>query len=102
MRSIVVLGLLSCLPISVFGQGSAATSTTLAITSSAGPVTTVPAGTVVTLTATVTAGASPVTTGQVNFCDASVGVYYKNGMAWIASQPYAPRVQRKGVWSMRG
>ena len=29
-------------------------------------------------------------------------VYYKNGMAWIASQPYAPRVQRNVVWSMRG
>ena len=49
----------------------AATSTTLAVTEGGNPVTTVASGTVVTLTATVRDGATPVTLGQVNFCDAT-------------------------------
>jgi hypothetical protein len=52
-------------------QARTATTTTLAVTSSNGPVTTVPSGAVVTLTATVKAGSSLVSPGQVNFCDAS-------------------------------
>jgi hypothetical protein len=44
---------------------------TLAVASGGKAVTTVAAGSIVTLTATVKAGAAPVTTGQVNFCDAS-------------------------------
>jgi Chitobiase/beta-hexosaminidase C-terminal domain/FG-GAP-like repeat/Bacterial Ig-like domain (group 3) len=47
------------------------TTTTLAVTSGTGAVTTVPAGSVVALTATVNAGSTAVTAGQVNFCDAS-------------------------------
>ncbi|MFZ0305122.1 MAG: FG-GAP-like repeat-containing protein [Terracidiphilus sp.] len=47
------------------------TATTLAITSGGSAVTTVTSGSVVTLTATVLAGTTPVTVGQVNFCDAS-------------------------------
>jgi hypothetical protein len=46
------------------------TTTSLAITSGGSAVTTVASGSVVTLTATVYAGAAPVTTGEVNFCDA--------------------------------
>jgi len=49
----------------------AATTTTLAVTSGGSTVTTVAAGSVVTLTATVKAGTTPVTIGQVNFCDAA-------------------------------
>ena len=49
----------------------AATTTTMAVTSGGSTVTTVAAGNVVTLTATVKAGATAVTIGQVNFCDAS-------------------------------
>ncbi len=49
----------------------AATSTTLAITSSGTETTSVASGTVVTLTATVKAGATAVQLGQVNFCDAA-------------------------------
>jgi hypothetical protein len=45
--------------------------TTLAVTSAGSPVTTAASGSVVTLTAMVTAGGTPVTVGQVNFCDAS-------------------------------
>jgi Big-like domain-containing protein/VCBS repeat protein len=48
-----------------------ATSTTLAVTASDAPVTAVSAGSVVTLTAKVQAGSTSVTTGQVNFCDAT-------------------------------
>jgi hypothetical protein len=48
-----------------------ATNTVLAVTAGGTPVTTVAQGTVVTLTATVTAGSTPVTPGTVNFCDAA-------------------------------
>jgi hypothetical protein len=47
------------------------TATTLAATSGGNAVTTVAQGSVVVLTATVTSGGAPVTTGQVNFCDAT-------------------------------
>lgn len=45
------------------------TATTLAISATGGPATTIPAGTVITLTAAVTSG-TPATFGQVGFCDA--------------------------------
>jgi FG-GAP-like repeat/Bacterial Ig-like domain (group 3)/Abnormal spindle-like microcephaly-assoc'd, ASPM-SPD-2-Hydin len=48
-----------------------ATSTTLSVTSGGSPVTSVTPGTVVLLTAQVRVGSTPVTAGQVNFCDAS-------------------------------
>jgi hypothetical protein len=48
-----------------------ATTTTLTISANGATVTTVPAKTPVTLTATVTTGGSPVVLGQVNFCDAT-------------------------------
>jgi hypothetical protein len=48
-----------------------ATSTTLTVTSGESTVTSVTPGTAVLLTANVTAGTTPVTAGQVNFCDAS-------------------------------
>ena len=63
-----------------FGQGvgllpawaaPAPTITTLSVTSGGNAVTTVAPGSVVTLTATVMAGSTPVTPGQVNFCDAT-------------------------------
>ena len=55
----------------VYAAAPTPTTTTMTVTSGGGPVTTVPSGTVVTLTATVNAGATAVTPGQVNFCDAS-------------------------------
>src|ERR1700678_227376 len=64
-----------------FGQGvgmlpawaaPAPTITTLSVTSDGNAVATVASGTVVTLTATVMAGTTPVTPGQVEFCDATV------------------------------
>jgi hypothetical protein len=48
-----------------------ATSTTLSVTSGGSAVTSVTPGTVVLLTAHVSVGTTPVTAGQVNFCDAS-------------------------------
>jgi len=56
---------------SAHAQTKAATNTTLTMTAGGVVVTSVHPGTVVTLTATVTAGGSPVTPGLVNFCDAS-------------------------------
>jgi hypothetical protein len=50
----------------------AATTTTLAVTSGGKAAASVASGTPVTLTATVTAGSTKVTTGLVSFCDASV------------------------------
>ena len=47
------------------------TTTTLAVSSAGFPVSLVSLGSVVTLTAQVSAGATPVTAGQVNFCDAA-------------------------------
>jgi trimeric autotransporter adhesin len=63
-----------------FGQGvgllpawaaPAPTITTLSVTSGGNAVTTVAQGSVVTLAATVMTGGTPVTPGQVNFCDAT-------------------------------
>ena len=50
----------------------ATVSTTLAITSGGSPVTTIATGAAATLTASVSAGTTPLSTGQVNFCDATV------------------------------
>ena len=50
---------------------AAPTTTTLTVTSSGSEVTTVAAGTVMTLTATVISGSTPVNPGQVRFCDAA-------------------------------
>lgn len=50
---------------------AAQTTTTLAITATSGTVTTITSGSAVTLTATVSAGTTSVTVGQVNFCDAT-------------------------------
>src|ERR1700761_7297079 len=47
------------------------TTTALSVTSDGSAVSSVASGTVVTLTAIVTAGSTPVTPGQVKFCDAA-------------------------------
>jgi hypothetical protein len=52
-------------------EAKTVTSTAMTVTSVGHPVTTVSAGTVVTLTATVNAGATALETGQVSFCDAT-------------------------------
>jgi hypothetical protein len=48
-----------------------ATSTTLALTAAGNPASSITAGTLVKATATVNAGSAPLTTGTVNFCDAT-------------------------------
>jgi hypothetical protein len=63
------LGLLGSMPQA--GAASVPTTTTLAVTSGGSAVTTVTSGSVVTLTATVLAGTTSVTVGQVNFCNAA-------------------------------
>jgi hypothetical protein len=49
----------------------AASTTKLAVTSGGSPAISAPLGTALTLTATVTAGSTPVAAGTVNFCDAT-------------------------------
>lgn len=66
----LVLAALLCAT-SVVAQTKTATTTTLALTSGGAPVTSVTAGTVVTLTASVKAGSTAVNPGQVDFCDAT-------------------------------
>ncbi|MGB6827183.1 MAG: FG-GAP-like repeat-containing protein [Terracidiphilus sp.] len=84
------------------GATPAPTATTLAITSGGSAVTTVTSGTVVTLTATVLAGTTPVTVGQVKFCDASA-TYCEDihivGTAQLTSAGSATYKFRPGVGS---
>src|ERR1039457_4057698 len=61
-----------CVALPLFSGTPAATTTTLTITSGGSAVTTVVSGTVVTLTAAANSGASAISVGQVNFCDATV------------------------------
>jgi trimeric autotransporter adhesin len=69
---ILTLGVVACGGLQqAWAVSPAATTTTLAVTSAGGAVTTVAFGSVVVLTATVNAGSTAVTTGQVNFCDAN-------------------------------
>ncbi len=73
ISSLVVLGItastLFLLP--AYAATPAATTTTRSITESGQAVNTVPQGSLLSLTATVTSGAGSVTTGQVSFCDAA-------------------------------
>ena len=60
----------------------AATVTTLAVTAAGSPVTSIPAFTAVTLTATVTSNGTPTTRGQVYFCNAiEPACNYTNNLA---------------------
>jgi hypothetical protein len=77
--SILILG---CSAMSAFAAGTAST-TTLSVMSVGSLVTTVASGTVVTLQATVAAGAQ-VTPGTVQFCDTSVNATC-TGAAFVAS-----------------
>ena len=66
----------------------ASTATTIAITSSGSPVTSVASGALVTLTAQAMNGSTPLTTGQVNFCDAaapSCDALHRVGIAQLTS-----------------
>jgi hypothetical protein len=94
-----------------FGQGvgllpawaaPAPTITTLSVTSGGNAVTTVAAGSVVTLTATVLAGSTPVTPGQVNFCDAMAKFctdIHMLGTAQLTAKGTATLKYRPGVGS---
>jgi len=74
LAKLIPFGLaLVCIFASVPAQATvpSATTTTLAITSGGSAANSVASHSVVSLTATVMAGSAPVTTGQVNFCDAT-------------------------------
>lgn len=71
-QAVVVVGLMVLGGTSsAFGAGGAPTATALKISAAGSPVMSVAKGTVVTLTATVTLGGSPLNPGQVKFCDAA-------------------------------
>jgi len=83
-------------------QTKPATTTTLAVTSAGSVITTVSSGSVVTLTATVVAGSTPVTPGQVNFCDASAKYcsdIHLLGTAQLTSAGTATVKSRPGIGS---
>jgi hypothetical protein len=61
-----------------------ATTTTLALTSGGVAASSVASGTAVTLTATVVSGTTPVTPGQVNFCDALATYCTDIHLRWTA------------------
>ena len=97
-----IAALMAC----VWSQGAAAqaaqTTTVLTVTSGGAGVTTVAAGSVVTLTAAVNAGATAVTTGQVNFCDARAAYctdIHILGMAQLTSAGTATVRMRPGLGS---
>jgi hypothetical protein len=66
--AILLLLVLSAVPAA---RGQSATATALTITSGGSTVSTVPGETLVILTATVTAGNTAISPGQINFCDAA-------------------------------
>ena len=69
LKILLFLGTIIVTSTSAFSQTSTATS--LALTSGGNSVTSIPAGAMVTLTASVSAGSTVVSQGQVNFCDAA-------------------------------
>jgi hypothetical protein len=79
----------------VFAGRHAATTTTLAITNGDSAVTTIATGTVVTLTATVLAGAAPVTVGQVKFCDAAAIRSSRSCYSHAGSAPDQSQLSRR-------
>ena len=83
-------------------QMKTATSTTIAVTSGGASATTVPAGSVITLTAVVKAGSTALTTGQVNFCDAAAKYctdIHLLGTAQLTSAGTAVLRSRPGIGS---
>jgi Pro-kumamolisin, activation domain/Bacterial Ig-like domain (group 3)/MBG domain (YGX type)/FG-GAP-like repeat len=71
------------LQLTVTNGGAVAASTTLAFAANGNAVSTVAQGTMVTATVTVSAGANPVTAGQVYLCDA--GISYCDSVQQIAT-----------------
>jgi hypothetical protein len=101
------LQLLTVIAVSFFASATAVlaqtkTATTTALTQTAGgqAVTTASSGTAVTLTASVKADATSLTTGQVNFCDASAKYctdIHVLGTAQLTSAGTATLVLRPGI-----
>ena len=80
MKNVTCLPALSVfLAASMASAATVATTTTLAVTSGGNAVTTVAAGSVITLTATVKAGATLITPGRVTFCDTLPATNYTTG-----------------------
>ncbi len=102
MLTPALLGLAAFCGAEAVAQSPAATTTSIAVTSSGTAVTSVSAGTVVTLTAAVQSGANSVTKGQVNFCDASASYctdIHLLGTAQLTSAGTATLKLRPGIGS---
>ncbi|HEX3941488.1 MAG TPA: hypothetical protein VHX11_08405, partial [Acidobacteriaceae bacterium] len=84
LRVLVAIACLAAFSGSLLAAAATATATTLAIASGGSAVTTVPSGTIVSLTATVTAGGAAVTPGIVMFCDANVDSCTNSGVVGAA------------------
>lgn len=100
ISSLFLAALIAGMPAAAKAQ--TATTTTLALSSGDSATTSVALGSVVTLTATVAAGATPVTVGQVNFCDASTTLcadIHLFGTAQLTSTGTAVFKCRPGVGS---
>jgi len=98
----VAFGIALCGGAQQAGAALATTTTTLAVTSGGSPVTTVTSGSVVTLTATVKVGSTPVTPGRVNFCDATAAYctdIHLLGTAQLTSAGTAALKFRPGIGS---
>lgn len=80
-----------------YAQSKTATTTLLTVTSGGSPASSIAWGNAVTLTATVQAGVTPVTPGQVMFCDATAALcsdVHLLGLAQLTSSGTA-------VWRFR-
>lgn len=85
-----------------YAQSKVATTTALAVSTSAGSNASAPSGTVVTLTATVRPASGTLTAGQVNFCDASAAHctdIHLLGTAQLTSSGKATLKLRPGIGS---
>ncbi len=83
-------------------QARNATATTITVTSGGSAASSVSSGAVVTLTASVQAGAAAVTPGQVAFCDASATYctdIHRLGLAQLTSAGKATLIFRPGIGS---
>jgi hypothetical protein len=100
IQNLLLSAFLAVIP--AVARAQSATTTTLAVSSDGSAATTVASGSVVTLTATVVAGAAPVTVGQVNFCDATAALcsdIHLLGTAQLTSAGAATYKFRPGVGS---
>jgi hypothetical protein len=75
LLQLLLLILLASYPLSLLAAPPVTSVTTLSATSVGNPVTTLAAGSLLTLTATATSNGTPITSGLVTFCDTAVSAF---------------------------